>query len=397
MAPQMSPEDSIALIKANLQEVLNPEIIDNVILKEKRPLKVYWGTAPTGKPHCGYFVPMMKIAELLAAGCEVKVLLADIHAFLDTSIIPLEQVAARAKYYEFVIKALLTAVGVDISRLIFVLGSSYQYSMEYTRDRFKLDAVTRYHTALKAGSEVVKTSAEGATIGGLQYPGMQSLDEEYLGVDAQFGGVDQRKIFVFAIENLHIVGYKLRAHLMNAMVPGLGDAVKMSASDADSKIDLLDNSADVAKKLKKAKCEPKTVEGNGVVAFVEHVILRALKLKNAGPFIVERRDQEPLSYESADKLKEDYTADVLTPQLLKAAVTVQLNNLLAPIIQAFQESKEWQDVEKVAYPPPAAKVKKEKKDKGDPAKRAAAAEARKLALGEGGVEKVVEDVKKLDV
>jgi tyrosyl-tRNA synthetase len=395
----MSPEDSIALIKANLQEVLNPEIIDHVILTEKRPLKVYWGTAPTGKPHCGYFVPMMKIAELLAAGCEVKVLLADIHAFLDTSIIPLEQVDARAKYYEFVIKGLLTAVGVDISRLVFVLGSSYQYSKEYTRDRFKLDAVTRYHTALKAGSEVVKTSAEGATIGGLQYPGMQSLDEEYLGVDAQFGGVDQRKIFTFAIENLHIVGYKTRAHLMNPMVPGLGDAVKMSASDADSKIDLLDKPDDVAKKLKKAKCEPKTIEGNGVVAFVEHVILRALKLKNAGPFTVERRDgQEPLVYETAEKMKEDFLADVLTPQLLKAAVTVQLNNLLAPIIKAFEGSEEWRKVEKVAYPPPPAKVKKEKKDKGDPAKRAAAAEARKAGSGgDPAVEKVVEEVKKMDV
>ena len=27
---------------------------------------------------------------------------------------------------------------------------------------------------------------------------MQALDEKYLGVDCQFGGVDQRKIFVFA-------------------------------------------------------------------------------------------------------------------------------------------------------------------------------------------------------
>lgn len=26
----------------------------------------------------------------------------------------------------------------------------------------------------------------------------QALDEQYLGVDAQFGGVDQRKIFTFA-------------------------------------------------------------------------------------------------------------------------------------------------------------------------------------------------------
>lgn len=44
----MSPEESIALIKANLQEVLNPEIIDDVILNQKRHLKVYWGTATTG-------------------------------------------------------------------------------------------------------------------------------------------------------------------------------------------------------------------------------------------------------------------------------------------------------------------------------------------------------------
>ncbi|KAM0405849.1 hypothetical protein ACHAPZ_001004 [Fusarium culmorum] len=61
----MTPEESLRLIKANLAEILNPEIIDNVVLNEKRPLEIYWGTATTGKPHCGYFVPMVKIAELL--------------------------------------------------------------------------------------------------------------------------------------------------------------------------------------------------------------------------------------------------------------------------------------------------------------------------------------------
>lgn len=41
------------------------------ILKE-RELKVYWGTATTGKPHVAYFVPMSKIADFLKAGCEVR-------------------------------------------------------------------------------------------------------------------------------------------------------------------------------------------------------------------------------------------------------------------------------------------------------------------------------------
>ncbi|RDW78051.1 tyrosine--tRNA ligase-2 [Coleophoma crateriformis] len=384
MATKLSPEDSIALIKANLAEVLNPEIIDNVILKEKRPLKVYWGTATTGRPHCGYFVPLMKIAELLAAGCHVKILLADIHGYLDNMKAPLELIEYRAKYYETVIKSTLKAIGVDLNLLEFVLGSSYQFNKEYTLDRFKLEGITRINVAQKAGAEVVKQT-DDPTLGGLIYPLMQALDEVYLDVDAQFGGVDQRKIFTFAMENLPKIGYKVRAHLMNTMVPGLGEAAKMSASDADSKIDLLDGPAAVEKKLKKALCKPKEVEGNGVIAFVEHVIFRALALKsgNTPKFVVERREGEPLIYEDIQKLKEDFTADILTPQLLKAALVVHLNELLAPIKAEYDASPEWQAIEVQAYPPEKAAVKVKKvKDKGDPAKRAAAQAAAKNAVAQ---------------
>ena len=65
----MSPEEKYELISRNLQEVLGREEILN-ILKE-RDLKLYWGTAPTGKPHIGYYVPMSKIADFLSAGVEV--------------------------------------------------------------------------------------------------------------------------------------------------------------------------------------------------------------------------------------------------------------------------------------------------------------------------------------
>lgn len=53
---KMTPEESITLIKANLTEILHPDIIDDVILKDKRPLRVYWGTATTGKPYVGRVV-----------------------------------------------------------------------------------------------------------------------------------------------------------------------------------------------------------------------------------------------------------------------------------------------------------------------------------------------------
>jgi tyrosyl-tRNA synthetase len=59
-------------------------------------------------------------------------------------------------------------------------------------------------------------------------------------------------------------------------VPGLAGG-KMSSSEEDSKIDLLDPPAAVKKKLKKAFCEPGNVTDNGVLAFVKFVLFSVYK------------------------------------------------------------------------------------------------------------------------
>ena len=365
---ELSPQDKLALIKDQLQEVLHEDILEKVILKEQRPLVIYWGTATTGRPHCGYFVPMMKIAHFLRAGCRVKILLADIHGFLDNLKAPIELVKFRAEYYKHIIQSLLKTVGVSLEKLEFVLGSSYQLSSDYTMDIFRLSSVVTEHDAKKAGAEVVK-QVENAPLSGLIYPLMQALDEHHLGVDAQFGGVDQRKIFALAQEVLPKINYKERAHLMNPMVPGLAGG-KMSASDPDSKIDILDTAEIVRKKLRKAYAAAKEVEGNGIVSFVEYVLLPISALgdpEGKGTFACKRREGEgePLVYHDIKTLKEDYLADRLTPQLLKGGAADALVELLAPIQAEFQASPEWQEIEKKAYPPAEpAKKKKQPKDKG---------------------------------
>ena len=358
----------LALITHNLQEVLNPEIVERVLRENTRPLRIYWGTATTGKPHCGYFVPMLKIAEFLAAGSAVTVLLADVHGFLDNLKAPLELVHERVRYYRHAVAAALRAVGVDIARLRFVTGSEFQTTGErgarYFMDLLRLSTSVSAHDAAKAGSEVVK-QVEAPPLSSQLYPLMQALDEEYLDVDAQFGGVDQRKIFTLAVEALPRVGFAKRAHLLNPLIPGLQEGGKMSSSDPDSKIDLLDAPDVVRKKLKKAFCPPKQVEGNGVLSFVEYVLLPASALRNAGVarFCVGRRDAEPLVYSCAGDMRRDYAADVLQPQCLKPAVTEALLELLAPIRAEFEASSEWQEVERRAYPAPAAPEKKKKKEK----------------------------------
>ena len=40
----LKPQEKIALIKENLQEVLKSELLEDVIVKQDRPLKIYWGT-----------------------------------------------------------------------------------------------------------------------------------------------------------------------------------------------------------------------------------------------------------------------------------------------------------------------------------------------------------------
>jgi tyrosyl-tRNA synthetase len=357
---KLSVKQQKALIEDNLQEVLNPEIID-AILAEGRPLKIYWGTATTGAPHCGYFPAMAKLGQFLQAGCEITVLLADIHGFLDNLKAPIELVAYRAEYYRLLLVSLLGALKVPVERLKFVLGSSYQPTREYYMDLMKMSTQVTEHDARRAGADVVKQT-DNAPLSSLIYPLMQCLDEQHLGVDAQFGGVDQRKIFVLATEKLPRLGFKTRAHLMNPMVPGLAGG-KMSASDPNSKIDLLDGPEVVKKKLSKSFCPPQTVEGNGVLSFVEFVLVPTSELLTGSPkFVVERRDEEPLVYTDIKSIHEAYKADVLTPQLLKTAVTTALNALLAPVQADFNASPKFQALREQAYPPPV-EVKKVKKVK----------------------------------
>ena len=50
------------------------------------------------------------------------------------------------------------------------------------------------------------------------------------------------------------------------------------------------------------------------------------------------------------------------PQTLKPAVATALLDILAPVQEEFNSSKEWQDITNRAYPPPEVK-KKDKKVK----------------------------------
>ncbi|KAJ3337058.1 Tyrosine--tRNA ligase, cytoplasmic [Gonapodya sp. JEL0774] len=354
----LSVEEKYTLITRNLQETLGGDIIKK-ILPERAP-KLYWGTATTGRPHVGYLIPLSKIADFLKAGVEVTVLLADLHGFLDNQKAPWDLLRQRTRYYEEVIKATLTSIGVPITKLKFVVGTSYQLSEKYTLDVYRLTSIVTEHDAKKAGAEVVK-QVSSALLSGLLYPGLQALDEEYLDVDIQFGGVDQRKIFVFAEKYLPVLGYKKRAHLMNPMLPGL-TGTKMSSSEPDSKIDLLDDKEAIERKVKKSFCEEGNIVDNPVLGFVKNVLLPLSSLKHGGEglFVVRRPEKfgGDLTFTTVADLERTFAEKKLHPLDLKQGVSDALNALIEPIRQKFA-SPELQELIALAYPPVKPKLTEE--------------------------------------
>lgn len=328
------------LITRNLQEVVGENELKK-LLDEGKEISVYWGTMPTGSISIAYFFPMMKIADFLKAGLKVKILNADLHAALDG--VPWEILEKRYDYYCKAITLILETIGVDLKKLEFVKGSDFQLKPNYFNDLLKLSTMTTINEAKHAAAEVVKFG-DSPKLSGVIYPLMQALDEEYLGVDAQFGGTDQRKIMVYAREYLPKLGYKPRIELMNPLIRGLVGE-KMSSSIASSKIDLLDSEEEVKKKINKADC----VEGdsnNGITALARYLIL-VLKNDSGEKFVIERPEKfgGNVSYDSYEKLEKDFTEKKLHPMDLKNAVAKELNNLL----KRFREDKKIHELHKLAY------------------------------------------------
>jgi tyrosyl-tRNA synthetase len=351
----LTDDAKYALITSNLQDVVRGDIIKEIL--PLRPLKIYWGTATTGRPHAAYFVLAIKLAQFLQVGCSVKVLLANLHGFLDADKAPEGVQEYRAQYCERVIRALLRSVGVEIANLVFVRGSLYQLSTNYTRDLLRLSKKLSIPDAIKASSETVKTMGEPVMADGV-YPMMQLLDEEYLDVDAEFGGIDQRKTFIFANDTMHKMGFKTRAHIMNPMVPGFSGG-NMSSSDPKSKIDLLDDAEIIRKKMSKAYCAPCEVEGNGILAFIQHILLPFSALQSPdgkqSVSLVLPTHAEATEFTSYAEIISAYESDILTPQLVKKIVVNGLIKPTAPIQQEFEADKEWQAISSKAYPLPSSK------------------------------------------
>jgi tyrosyl-tRNA synthetase len=130
-------------------------------------------------------------------------------------------------------------------------------------------------------------------------------------------------------------------------VPGLAGG-KMSSSEEDSKIDLLDPADAVKRKVKKGFCEEGNITDNGILSFAKYVLFPL-----NGKLVIERPEKfgGPIVFESYTDLETRFAEKDVHPGDLKAGVEKALNKLLDPIREMFA-TNEMKELTNLAYPPP---------------------------------------------
>lgn len=356
----MNSDERYELITRGLQEVISGHNLRELL--DVRDPNVYWGTAPTGRIHIGYIVPALKIRDCVNAGCNMTILLANLHSLLDNLKSTREQVGHRTEYYQRMITAILKRLGVDMSRVTFVRGMDYQLTPEVMLEMLRLTTVTHVKQAQKAGAEVVKQS-DDPFVSSLIYPMLQALDEKFLNADAELGGVDQRKIFAYARDYLPKIGIERKfTHLMNPIislskkkkgksktVDGEEELTKMSASDSSGKIDILDTPQKIMEISSKIFCADGDLTDNSAL-----YLIRIFIFPIDGKFVLARSDENGgnITFDNFTDLEQQVALGSanggIHPQDLQKSIGVFFSDFLEPIRNEFN-SEENLELLRLAY------------------------------------------------
>jgi tyrosyl-tRNA synthetase len=299
----------------NTVEVVTDSELRSLLLKPEK--KVYAGYEPSGEIHLGHLVTVNKLVDLQAAGFEVVVLLADLHAFLNRKG-TMEKVRELADYNRRCFE------GLGLKNVKYVLGSDLQLSREYDLLVLQLSQQITLNRAMRSMDEVGR-QMDHPTVSQMIYPLMQAADIAMLGVDAAVGGIDQRKIHMLAREHLINFGYPAPVCIHTPILNGL-DGKKMSSSQGNY-ISVADSEDEIKKKCQKAFCPPEIVE-NPVLQIFRHHIFPKL------PQVTVRRPEKfggDRSFASYSEIELAYQNGEVHPLDLKKTCGDCLIEVLGPV------------------------------------------------------------------
>jgi len=330
--------DKLQILTNNIEEIVTYEELANV-LNRKNP-KAYIGFEPSGSVHIGWKICTNKIKDFLKCGFDFTVLLADWHAYINDKLGgDIEKIKLCGRYME----DCFVSMGVDRDKVKFVYASDYINDPTYWETVLKT-AKSMSVARVKRAMDIMGRDAEEGEkdLSKLFYPAMQVSDIFYLDLDVAYGGMDQRRAHMLAREISKKISRKTPVAIHTPLLTGLQAGgrmdpieAKMSKSKPDAMLSIHDNPAVVKKKISKAFCPGKQVEGNPVLEICKLVIFPELKDE---VFLIKRPERfgGNLEFKSYNDLKHSYI-DGLHPLDMKNATAAYINKILEPVQKYFKK------------------------------------------------------------
>jgi len=334
--------DKLERLTSNTEEVVTIEELKTVLNKDKP--KAYIGFEPSGTVHLGWKICTNKIKDFLECGFDFTVLLADWHAYINDKLGgDIEKIKLCGKYME----DCFASMGVDKNKVKFVYASDYVGDPKYWELVLRTSKATSVKRVKRAMDIMGRDEDEAERdLSKLFYPAMQVSDIFYLDLDVAYGGMDQRHAHMLARDVSKKLGRKPPAAIHTPLLTGLQAGggrmdpieIKMSKSKPDSMISIHDDPASVKKKLSKAFCPEKQVEGNPILELCKFVIFPELKEEM---FLIERPEKfgGNLEFNSYEDLENAFVSG-LHPLDLKNATASHVNKILEPVHQYFEKYPE---------------------------------------------------------
>ncbi len=345
----MDINHKLELVSKNVEEIVTDSELRALVETKSKP-RAYWGFECSGFMHIGMgLVVGAKIIDMIEAGFEFVVFLADWHSWINNKLGGnMENIRKCGEYF----KDCFTAVGVPHERVKYLWASELTSDREYWEKVIriaKLASINRVRRTLPIMGRSMETSdMEAAAI---IYPCMQAADIFHMDLDVACAGIDQRKAHMLARDVADRLGRPKPVCIHTPLLTGLQEPgsrgedkfdedsgmdlkirMKMSKSLAGSCILIHDAPEEISSKLMAAYCPPRVVQGNPVLEIAEYIVL-----PKEGKLHIPRADKfgGPIDIESAGQLREQYSDGRLHPLDLKKGVTDSLIHILEPARRYF--------------------------------------------------------------
>lgn len=343
----MDPEQRLNLILQGTEEVITEDELRQLLETTTSP-RAYWGFEPSGGMHIGTgLVCGGKIKDMVDAGCQFTIFLADWHAWINNKLGGnFENIRLCAEYF----KQCFTGLGIPPDKVTYRLGSEVESSIDYWEKVIRIaksNSTKRIRRALPIMGREMET--EDIETAALFYPCMQAADIFQLDLDIACAGIDQRKAHIIARESAQKLRRKKPVSIHTPLLPSLlggsqyysrsgapGDldenprfdfeiGSKMAKSIPGSAILVHDHPEQIRDKVSSAYCPPRETENNPVLE-----IVRLILLPQMGSLEIQRpaRYGGNIRFEKYDEVSKVYASGQLHPQDLKEAVAKSLSRRL---------------------------------------------------------------------